>query len=257
MTLQPDANQLFSFWNQDNLSQTLFIERLKTYTKDLLAYAVDATSDVVILTQDSEPTQFEWEQAWLSQTGKMLPISPTGILYWYDTRTGRFGGQYGTLNDISTVYRKEPFYPKGSVIYHESSFLSSSVTSLTGDILSNSSVLPSLSFTISQPFNLFLSFKIFVEHSGATPIGTGVDFSINGTKVGTQYYGVGALGGLYVRGAAGSDDYIDAKIPVYNLPAGGYVVQPMIGRVVAADVILNIGGAARGIRVLTAKAVAI
>lgn len=249
-----DFNSLLTTWNPDCLSQVEFIERLKAALIDTRYYIDNNISNTVQLNQSSEPTQAQWEQAWVSQTGKALPISPSATLLWFDTNNNTFGGQYGTTIGHSTVYRREPIYPKGATIFYDSDFLTSSQT-ITADITATRALMPTLEFTINQSFDLHLSFTLAVTFSGTGQYG--LDFELNGEKIGTTYFGIPANYGI-VNGSTTQTITAHAFVP--NLPAGNYEIQALFGVVgtPATAPTLTIGGTGSsglGARLLVARVV--
>lgn len=251
-----DFLSLYKYWNNDALSQAEFINRLKGYLDTISQTLIEKESSVVQLSQQYEPTQAQWEQIWIAQTGKGLPIPPNAILLWYNTVSNTFGGQYGTSSGRSTVYRREPFYPKGAIIYQESSYLSTLVTNAIG-LMGNRSNMPSLQFTIKKSFDLWLTFELTSTKSGAGYT-VGGDFELNGEKVGTKYYGLPANYGL-IHNTFYDRLPLRITVPIYNLPAGDYSVVAMfgfVGHVNSSAITSTIGGTAQGIRILTAQAVA-
>lgn len=253
-----DPNTLVAFWNQDCFSQSDFIDRLKQYMRDSIAYVKENTTSVVRLNQSTEPTQFEWEQAWLVQTGKTLPISPNGSLIWFNTATNEFGGEYGTTENLSTVYRREPLYPKGAIVYYNSASMITSQTSQRTGIASNKAIFPSLTFSIRQVCDVFLNFHAYLDGSAG---GVGVDFELNGNRVSTTYFtGLGSANSMMAFGSAGVtyQRAINVTAPIYNLPAGTYLVQSLLGFITnpASGASFDVGGATRGARILTVKAIA-
>ena len=253
-----DPNTLVAFWNQDCFSQSDFIDRLKQYMRDSVAYVKENTTSVVRLNQSTEPTQFEWEQAWLAQTGKTLPISPNGSLLWFNTKTNEFGGEYGTTENLSTVYRREPLYPKGAVVYHNNAFLITTQANLRVGIGASQAYYPSLTFTIRQTCDVILTFQAAIAYNGGASQSLGVDFELNGQRVSTTYFtGLSSTNALVAYPPSAAIETIQVSAPILNLPAGTYLVQALMGQTTVGGYSdIGIGGATRGARILTVKAIA-
>jgi hypothetical protein len=69
------------------------------YMDDVIARinALEASQASITLEQDAEPTQSEWEAAWVA-AGNALPIPVQAELFWY--RNDILRGQYSTCSDV-------------------------------------------------------------------------------------------------------------------------------------------------------------
>ena len=246
-----DFTSLSNYWGKDALSQLDFIDRLRVSLLGFQEYFDRQLSIVVQLNQEQEPTQAQWEQAWVAQAGRPLPIPSNAILLWRDTCANTFGGQYVTVNGRAVVYNKEPYYPKGAVIYNNTSYLTSAVTNTNVMLTGNREVMPNLNFTINQNFDLLISFQASMTTSPSAGVPS-VDFELNGVKVGTKYFGLPANHGLYH--SYYNSTQLFCEVPVYNLLAGTYTVQALYGQAEQLDTILSTFGTTLGFRALTVKA---
>lgn len=255
MAVPIDFNSLYSYWNADALSQANFINKLQTSISMFQQYVESRVALVVQLNQPISPTQAQWEQAWEAQTGNSLPIPPNAILLWYDTSGNTFGGQFGTVSGRSTVYKREPFYPKGATIYFNRSYLSTTISGSTVMLSGNRANMPSLTFTINQDFDLWLKFEASL-FMNAVPGGVGVDFELNGDKVGTSHFGLSGNMGLYNFSYGANGRMVFSQVPIFGLSAGTYTVQALLGVIAQKSGASYDAGAEKGIRILTARAIA-
>lgn len=73
-----------SQWPVSYVEQALFVQKMEAELNRL-----EAAQQSVVLEQATRPIQKEWEQAYVQQTGRNLPITPGSKLIWWDWRTNR------------------------------------------------------------------------------------------------------------------------------------------------------------------------
>lgn len=75
---------LASNWPVSYMEQALFVQKIEAELERL-----EAAQRSIVVYQATRPTQKEWEQAYVVQSGKSLPITPGSRLLWWDWRSGR------------------------------------------------------------------------------------------------------------------------------------------------------------------------
>lgn len=221
-----DLNKILGQWPKNYIDQQQYLNKLITSFNNFYSSVLSNINSDITLSQPVEPTQTEWEAAWISQTGLLPPIPASATLLWYDTSNSTFGGMYGTVEGNATVYRREHVYPRGATIYLNQAFLSTNV-SINTSLYANNANMPSLSFTLPCTCHLYLYAAMNVVSSAGTGA-WGIDFLINGVKMGTQIYGAAPDYGIANTGTAG---FLACPAVWPNLPAGNYTVQMMFGYV--------------------------
>jgi len=209
-------------WPSDCFDQEVFIENLQTKLNELREFVDLNASYVILLSQTTEPTQGQWETAWIVQTGLPLPIPASAVLLWYDTTTSTFGGNYGTVTGFSTVYKRVPEYIKGTFTYINQINDAASHSSLRS-LYDNGAALPSITFTTYVPTTVIMEFG-FTCSAGATNAGS--DFMLDNVKLGTQYSSVLPNGGILENFAA-PRQFMSFILPA--VPAGAHVARPLLG----------------------------
>jgi hypothetical protein len=240
-------------WPSDVASQRLFINQLMNQLGIMNTFVNERTSDFVEITQATEPTQDEWELAWLQQTGKQLPISKNAVLHWIDTVTGDLGGVYGVLLDSTNVLRKDSKYVRGGIGFFGSAQDGPGGTGVAFQIGEKNSEHSSLTFTLNQSMDLELTYQLYVSlTSGAGS--WGADFLLDGSKVGTDLLGINLNMGI-VNTEIGGLVYTTIIVP--NVEAGEHTVQAIFGYtgIDATPPSLDFGQAADGILLLTVKGI--
>lgn len=236
--------------NQDPAGQVFWINRLKELLTTLDDRIENALVYTVLLEQATQPTQGDWETAYTTQTGLSLPIPPNTVLQWWDTTNDRFGGLYGTLsNSDGTVYPRDNRYAPGQVIDFASANKIDAVNVTTG-ISAIISTQPTVTLNLVVPARLRMGYSLMTDLTASS--GTwGIDFTINGVKVGGQYYNIASNRGLTERN---NDGVLRAEAETPVLAAGTYVIQALFG-VTSGTPTVAIGGNS-GVRLLWAEAVA-
>lgn len=206
--------------------QITYINQLKLLLSQFQTYVDSNTSDIILLPQVSEPTQSEWEMAWLQQTGKTLPISTSAIFYWWDVGINDLGGVYGILLDTTDVVRKDAKYPRSGLVLYETAYKSSAETVNT-QIGSDHSVHPSVTITVPVVVRLEMTYTFWADRVTGTGA-VAADFLLNGVKVGNQYYGLASDQGLYSIENSGQ---MRAFADIPNVLPGSYTIQTIFGYV--------------------------
>lgn len=221
-----NLNKSLGQWPRNYVDQQQYLNKLLLEFNNFYASVLSNINSDVTLSQIVEPTQNEWEAAWTSQTGLLPPIPPSATLLWYDTSNNTFGGMYGTVEGNATVYRREHIYPRGSTIYLNQNYLNSSISTSTS-LYSNNANLPVLTFSLPCTCHLYIYSAMNVTLSAGTG-SWGIDYLVNGVKMGTQVYGAAADYGIVNTATAG---FLACPAVWPNLPAGNYTVQMMFGYV--------------------------
>jgi len=245
-----DFAALLPTWPEDCAGQQNYFNRMKAALTTMNSALASQSPQTIYLSQSSEPNQAQWETAWTSQTGLSLPISASTRLLWYNTSTLAFGGAYEVVEGQTTVFRAEHRAPRGSIHKFGVAQLNTYAV-ITSNITLNNSGMPALTITTEVVCDIFIDCSLYVGITVGT--GTwGVDYQINGSKIGTLSFSIGANEALHKSFAAG---YISGTLVMQNQPPGVYVIQMMFGVSGAAGPTLVIGGS-NGFRSLVVKAVA-
>lgn len=202
--------------------QATYLSNLVNLLDTYLTEVKNNSPKPIVVSQENEPTQLEWESAWLAEH-YLLPIPPAARLLWYDTYNDTFGGEYGTTLQSGTVYKREPYYPKGATVVLEQK-LDTTIASTTKGI-AEGEVSTALVFTLPTICDLILKYESFVTLSSGTGI-WGVDFLLNGDKVGTTYFSVASDYGISNNTASGN---LVTEILLKQMPAGDYTLQSLVG----------------------------
>jgi len=211
-------------WPTDPSKQSIYITQLLTRFTQLVTSVNAKTSDIILLQQISEPTQEEWEMAWLSQTGKTMPISKGAVFYWWDALNDQLAGVYGLLLDATAVVRKDPKYVRGGIVVKESAILTVSATG-SYPIGTNLADHPVLTFTNVQPIQLELEYNLTATYSSGSGL-VGADFLLDGVKQGTLLHAISTDQGIYtVAGTAPMLTFIQ----IDDVPPGTHTIQAIAG----------------------------
>jgi hypothetical protein len=81
-------------WPQSLAEQTVFIDQMQKRLDE-----VQAARNPIIVHSFSEPTQDDWEAAWIQKSGALPPIPVGTKLTWYDLKSGRMR-LYTTTYDL-------------------------------------------------------------------------------------------------------------------------------------------------------------
>lgn len=240
---------ILGLWPEGCADQETYLNQLVSILNTKWLEIQNGASRVLTISQTIEPTQAQWESQWIIQTGNPLPIPSSAVLVWYNTTLAKIGGVYGTAAGYSVIGRREHQYPIGSTVYLNRASLYSA-QSITTSIVSNNAVMPTLTLTLTQKAHLMMEFMLGVTCT----VNCGIDFMVNGTKIGTSEFGLAPDAGLANIGANG---ILHAKHVMLNLIPGTYVVQAMFGLVNGGAGTLTIGGpTALGGRNLIVRAIA-
>jgi hypothetical protein len=244
-------------WPNDYPRQLSFINDLKLRLQRANNFIVSNAGLTVTLKQAAEPTQSDWETAWIAQTGLSLPIPPSAQLLWWNTNTDRFGGMYGTVEGNETPYRRDHAYPRGGTVMIKTNYKvdQKSLTYRIGSVLSDH---PSVTIDLPVKADLYMEYSLFVSLSSGSGQWGG-DFLVNGVKVGTQYYGLAPD-----QGIVNAMTSCQLRVPFILADAepGEYTVQAIFGVTAtpASPPTLVIGGASGagsyGARQLIVRAIA-
>lgn len=227
-------------WPRDVIDQEDWFNQLKTKLNNLDAIIDAAVVDVVTLEQSSEPSQSDWETAYTTQTGKSLPIPASTKLQWWDTTNNRFGGEYGTLLNDTTVYPRSSVNSPGSIALAESDFKSDS-HSVDYDLGSNVSNHPVVTFTSNVRMKLHLIYQLMTTLSSGSG-SWGADFLINGVKAGTLYYSLASNRGITERTTTGQ---LIAQVVTPTLEPDTYTIQAIFGRTNSTTPTVSLANSAR------------
>lgn len=235
---------------QDPAGQVFWINRLKELLTNLDDRIETALVSTVILEQAAQPVQGDWETAYTTQTGLALPIPANAVLQWWDTTNDRFGGIYGTLaGGDGTVYARDNRYSPGQVVAFDAAYMNDSVSVTTG-ISAIVSTQPMVTLELVVPARIRMAYSLMTDLTASSG-NWGIDFTLNGTKVGGEYYSIAANRGLTERN---NDGVLRAEAETPVLAAGTYEIQALFG-VTSGTPTVGIGGN-NGIRLLWAEAVA-
>lgn len=212
-------------WPTDPSKQSLYITQLLNKFVQLSTYVDSVSSDIILLEQMSEPTQEQWEMAWLAQTGKTMPVSKGASFYWWDNVNNVLAGIYGVLLDSTDILRKDPKYVRSGIVIRETDIITDIVSAVDYEIGTNLSDHPSLTFTNNQVINLEMVYSLGLVYDSGTGL-IGGDFLLDGVKQGTLLYGVSADEGV---ASFASDGTWEAFINVPNVQPGTHVVQAIAG----------------------------
>lgn len=213
-------------WRNNSADDESFIQQLKVLLNQMDASVNASIVDVVLLEQASLPSQADWETAYTSQTGKSLPIPPIARLQWWDTTNSRFGGEFGTVLNDTTVYPRITRNSPGSIHIAETAQIASTTSiSPIEDLDYSASYNPTLDVTISVPCYLELMYLLsYILSSGSGSVG--IDFAINGVRVGPLYYNLPVDRGVYELTDTGQ---ICAVVRTPTLQPGTYSILPLFG----------------------------
>lgn len=209
-------------WPTDTSLQYAWIERIKTLLAELEQSVADAEPLSVTLEQGTEPTQAEWEAAWLAAS-YTLPIPPTATLYWYNTATSVFGGAYGTIKNNSTIYLRDSRYSANSV-YDFQSYVETD--NFTANYLIGANLVNHPSFTLNLPIKSRLELMFSVTTQTTSALVYGFDFLLNGAKIGTTYYNLAADQGFGSFTPRGNCTGI---VVTPDIDPGAYTLQAIFG----------------------------
>lgn len=251
MTL--DISNVMGEWPaHDYADQREYWMRIRGLLDQMYVEMRDRSFYQVTLEQAAEPTGDEWEVAWLAQTDLGLPINTNSILVWVDSASGEVAGLYGVVDGSTVPQQFDSVYPKNGVVLVESAYTSAAVSS-TYNIGDNISDFPSITFTVNQRVKLEIYGRMFVTLASGTGQ-WGMDFLVDGDKVGTTEYGLPADQGLFSTNATG---HLHARA-IITLEPGTHTVQMIMGAVgtPGSPPTLDHGGTAytdEGVRYLQVK----
>lgn len=228
MTRTFDFSQLGQ-WPRQPIDQQRFIERMKTLLEQAVDYFDDEAAKVITLSQAYEPVQAQWEAAWTVQTGQILPILPNARLLWWKTDSDEFGGEYGTVIGDATVYRRENLYPLGSTVLMQTDFAPLTETTMDWQIGDPTHYTDLPAFTAILPVQCDLEVMLRMEATLASGSGDwGVDFMMDGVKIGTQDLSIPATYGF--SGINGTGEFA-LRYPIAGVAAGSHTFQMLAGYV--------------------------
>jgi len=209
----------------DFADQREFFVRLRGLLEQQYTQSRDRSFYQVSLSQATEPTQNEWEVAWLDQTELGLPISPSGVLIWVDSATGDVAGLYGVVDGSAVPQLFDSVYPKNGVILVESAYTETLVSS-TYEIGANTSDFPVITFSNTQRVKLEVYGRMYVSLSSGSG-NWGMDFLLDGAKVGTTEYGLPADQGLFTNNI---DGHLHGRA-IVTIEPGDHTIQMIMGAV--------------------------
>lgn len=245
-------------WPTDTIGQQTWVSRMRAMLADMEQYFTGVAPVVVQLDQSVEPSQAEWETAYMAQTGQNLPIPPTADLVWYDSSQSRVAGHYRTIEGSSTVWRREHSWPRGATVVLESASFGTA-RSITYYIKENPTLFPLVTVILPTACDLILTAVFAATLVSGTGF-LGVDFLMNGVKVGDVYYATASDQGIV---NISTSQLVVCEAVIRNLPAGTYYIQMVIGitNSPAAPPTYSIGGvsggSANGVYQLTARGIAL
>jgi hypothetical protein len=214
-------------WPDDCFDQQIFIQTMQDKLNELREYVEANLSSVVILSQATEPTQGQWEAAYTVQTGFALPIPASATLLWYDTTNSQLGGQYGTITGSATVESRTAEYVPGTILVSDVEY-DATARSSSASLMGNGAFLPEITFTTDVICTLFIDFNFVMT---TTNVASGVDFMLDGVKLGSQYQAVPPNGGLV------------ENLPITNLQSVSYVLEDMPAGIHTVKPLLGVAGA--------------
>lgn len=221
-------------WPVGNIKkQSLYFERLKTEINNLYNLVIAQTGVILLLEQTTEPLQAEWEAEYLIQTGQSPPLPANSTLVWWDTGNNRLGGYYTTVQGKTDVYAFEPAYAPGTII--NDTFVSVDAARTNGTNI-NVQVAPIPSLTINIPVRCTLNIVGFapVDLTGEA----GMDFLVNGEKIGTTRFEVNSDTGLVTTE---NTHPLTAEVS-YEVEPGDYNISMLIGPVNGSTGSVSYGG---------------
>lgn len=213
-------------WSDNFSDQQFFIDVLKTRLTNLHNDHVQKNRQTIILTQDTRPTQAQWEAEWTLVTGLSLPILPSAELVWVKSNT---------INDIlrfinGSLVSMRTMTPQKSVYMLSSTGESAPlVTNSTQSFLTPVATLGT-NIRIKVPTTLELAFSTsLVVNTAPTPATNlfGADFFANGQKLSTHYYAQSATSPWMFLGNATM--YVNIWMIIPNFAPGTYTFQVGIG----------------------------
>jgi len=101
---------LSSDWPVSYMEQALFVQKIEAELERL-----EATQQSVVIYQATRPTQKEWEQGYVIQTGRPLPITPGSKLIWWDYRSGRAKLHTTSYDELSGTQSSGTVYEWSSI----------------------------------------------------------------------------------------------------------------------------------------------
>lgn len=238
---------LIGQWPTTHLDQQTFITNLVTLLNNRLLDIESGESKVIIVSQAFEPSQAQWEAQWLVQANRPLPIPPSAVLFWWNTAQNRLGGVFGTAAGETTVARREHEAPIGSTLFMYQDSRNDSF-SISSGLAVNAAKMPSRTFTSRQKFDLILEFLCSVNGT----VEYGVDFQVNGVKIGTTEFAVPPDFGLINTNVAG---VLYCKHIMRDLAPGTYKVEVLLGLVGTATGTISGGGTTYGHRSLFTRGI--
>lgn len=209
----------------DPAKAAIYMQQLLQNMKNFEEFVQDKASYVVRIEQAAEPTQTEWEMAWLVQTGRPMPMSKGAIFIWWDSTLDELGGMYGILKDDTTVRRRDPKYVRGGIVTRESTVTAATVDGVAYLIGTNLANHPSLSFTCNQEIDLEIEGIAPITYNSGTA-DVGMDFILDGERVGTRVASLSDDQAIFNLPGSG---VLHGIITVPGVSAGAHTVQTVIG----------------------------
>lgn len=212
-------------WPTDEAKQVVWMGQFMQNLRQFELYTKDRASYVIHLEQASEPTQNEWELAWITQTGEPMPISKGALFYWWDSVTDSLGGSYGVLLDDTVIRRRDAKYARGGVVVKEDTVTTAAVTGATHLINNNLSSHPALTFSNNQVADIEFEGIVPVTYNSGTG-NVGMDFLLDGVRVGTTLFSLSDSQAIFSLPGSG---VLMGIVTVPNVPAGDHTVQMVVG----------------------------
>ena len=209
----------------DSSKQALYMNQLLQNLKQFEVYVDAKTADMILLQQPSEPTQSEWEIAWLAQTGKSMPLSKGAVFTWWDTVNNCLGGCYGILLDDTVVRRKDPKYVRSGIVFKENTVVQAPVAAAAYLIGTNLVNHPVVTFTANQKVELEIEGVVPVTYNSGTG-DIGMDFLLDGVKVGTTLFTLSDAQAIFNIPGSG---VLSGTIVVPDVSAGAHTLQMIVG----------------------------
>lgn len=229
-------------WPNDCGRQQLYIENLKQYLRQVESGVQNNFAYSIFVPQSVEPSQADWELAWIEQTGLPLPISSSANLYWLseDGTTGL--GIYGTAESSSVVTNR---VSNSDILLHSkfASVTTGIVTNFAG-LIGSEFLYPAETFFLPTKSNIIMEVMTFgyVYIGAAGPFA--LDFLLDGERVGVQYYDMAVGEGfsrMFENSAINTPGSIGAIALVPDVEAGEHTFAVTIGFVDGATVLGRYG----------------